>query len=154
MSHPVPPPGPASSPGANDAPSSQPDAGAPYRGEMPPQTAPNAPQAPYRANAPQSAAAQRAQQPTTLAYTNTFALVAVILGFLQPIAGIVFGHLALGQIKRNGDTGRGLALTGLIVGYVMVAFWVAFIVFYVVVIFSMIAGFGSMMSSFSDPYYS
>ncbi len=131
MSHPVPPPGPASSPGANDA-----------------------PQAPYRADAPQSAAAQRAQQPTTLAYTNTFALVAVILGFLQPIAGIVFGHLALGQIKRNGDTGRGLALTGLIVGYVMVAFWVAFIVFYVVVIFSMIAGFGSMMSSFSDPYYS
>lgn len=151
MSHPVTPPGPPSGHAANPAPSAQPDAGAPYRGEAPRQAA-GPGQAPYRAEAPQAPQTQRAQQPTTMAYTNTFAIVAVILGFMQPIAGIVFGHLALGQIKRNGDTGRGLALTGLIVGYAMVAFWIAFIIFYVVVIFSMIASLGSVIGQYSDPY--
>ena len=151
MSHPVSPPGPQSGHAANPAPSAQPDAGAPYRGEATRQAA-GPGQAPYRAEAPQAPQTQRAQPPTTMAYTNTFAIVAVILGFMQPIAGIVFGHLALGQIKRNGDTGRGLALTGLIVGYAMVAFWIAFIIFYVVVIFSMIASLGSVIGQYSDPY--
>lgn len=130
MSNPVPPPG---NPPGN-----------------PPQNA-----GPYRAEAPQSSPAPTAALPTTLAYTNTFAVVAVILAFMQPVAGVVFGHLALGQIKRNGDTGRGLALTGLIVGYVMIAFWVAFIIFYIFLIGAMITGFGAMLSEFpTDPYYS
>lgn len=68
------------------------------------------------------AAAPRRVLPTTLAQTNTFALIAIIVCFVQPIAGIVFGHLALAQLKRTGDVGRPLALTGLIVGYVFVGF--------------------------------
>ncbi|MUL78803.1 DUF4190 domain-containing protein [Mycobacterium sp. CBMA226] len=31
--------------------------------------------------------------------------------------GIIFGHIALSQMKRSGQGGRGLAITGLVVGY-------------------------------------
>ena len=37
--------------------------------------------------------------------TNTLAIVALILGILVPIGGIICGHIALGQIKRTGETG-------------------------------------------------
>lgn len=97
------------------------------------------------------AAPVRPTLPTTMAYTNTFALVAVILAFIQPIAGIVFGHIALGQIKRNGDSGRGLALTGLTLGYIYLAFIVMFVIFYVSMIMLVIGTAGSMFSQF-DTY--
>lgn len=88
----------------------------------------------------------RPQLPTTMAHTNAFAVVAIILAFIQPIAGIVFGHLALGQIKRNGDSGRGLALTGLILGYLYVAFIVMFVLFYVSLIAILVGSAGTMFT--------
>ncbi len=120
-----------------------------------PPAAPTAPAPSYQA--PQPAAARPAL-PTTVAQTNAFALIAIILAFIQPIAGIVFGHMALSQIKRNGDTGRGLALTGLIVGYVYVAFLVMFVIFYISMIFIMIGSLGSLAneigrSGFDDYSY-
>jgi hypothetical protein len=60
--------------------------------------------------------------------TNTLAIVAIILGFLVPIGGIITGHIALGQIKKTGEAGRGLALTGTIVGYVLTVFYVLAII--------------------------
>jgi hypothetical protein len=50
--------------------------------------------------------------------TNTFAVASLILGLLGitvigAIAGIVLGILALGQIRRTGQRGRGLAIAGL-----------------------------------------
>lgn len=83
---------------------------------------------------PPQPAAPRTALSTTMAHTNTFAVIAVILAFIQPIAGIIFGHMAMGQIKRNGDSGRGLALTGLILGYIYLAFIVIFVVLYVSII--------------------
>jgi len=53
--------------------------------------------------------------------TNTLAILALVFGILGGYLAIIFGHLALGQIKRSGEQGRGLAITGLILGY----FWVA-----------------------------
>ena len=43
----------------------------------------------------------------------------VWLGWLGSIAAIIFGHVALGQIKRSGgrETGSGLAIAGLVLGY-------------------------------------
>lgn len=80
-----------------------------------------------------------------MGHTNTFAVIAVILAFVQPIAGIIFGHISLSQIKRNGDAGRGLALTGLILGYVSLVS----IIFFVVMYLSMVALFvGSMGTGF------
>jgi hypothetical protein len=57
------------------------------------------------------------------ARTNTLAivsLVASVVGAFVPglsLAGIICGHIALGQIKRTGEQGRGMALAGTIVGY-------------------------------------
>ncbi|MGH9414410.1 MAG: DUF4190 domain-containing protein [Terriglobales bacterium] len=60
--------------------------------------------------------------------TNGFAIASLILGilwlyWLGSILAIVFGHVALVQIKRAGDnsTGRGMAIAGLVLGYLGVA---------------------------------
>ncbi|HAM25347.1 MAG TPA: hypothetical protein DCP11_01200, partial [Microbacteriaceae bacterium] len=65
--------------------------------------------------------------------TNTLAIVAIILGFLVPIGGIITGHIALGQIKRTGEAGRGLALTGTIVGYVLTVFYILLIALSIII---------------------
>ena len=60
--------------------------------------------------------------------TNVLAIVALILGFLVPIGGIICGPIALSQIKKTGQSGKGLAKAGLIIGIVITAFWVLMIV--------------------------
>lgn len=62
------------------------------------------------------------------------AIAALITGILVPIVGIILGHISLGQIKRTGDNGRGMALAGLICGYVFTAFWLLYIIFIIVII--------------------
>ena len=66
--------------------------------------------------------------------TNTLAILALVLGFVVPIGGIICGHIALGQIKRTGEGGHGLALAGLILGYALTALTVLVIIAYVVII--------------------
>jgi hypothetical protein len=68
--------------------------------------------------------------------TNTLSIVALILGFLVPIGGIITGHIALGQIKKTGEAGHGMALAGTILGYVFSVGWIIFWIFYIVVIVS------------------
>jgi len=65
--------------------------------------------------------------------TNVLAIVALVSAFFIPVAGIVCGHLALGQIKRTGENGRGLALAGLIIGYVLTALILLLIVLAIVI---------------------
>ena len=50
--------------------------------------------------------------------TNTMAIVALVSSLVFAPLGIIFGHIARGQIKRTGEGGAGLALAGLIIGYV------------------------------------
>lgn len=102
------------------------------------------PQQTYQSAAP---AAQKPQLPTTMAYTNTFAVLAIIFAFISPLAGIIFGHLALGQIKRNGDAGRGIGLTGLIISY---AYFVFIALFFIIYIGFIIVMFGAMGAAFSE----
>ena len=55
--------------------------------------------------------------------TNTLAIVSLVLSIIGVhLGGIITGHIALGQIKRTGETGRGLALAGTIIGYVGILF--------------------------------
>lgn len=56
-----------------------------------------------------------------IAPTNAFAIVAFVLGIGGGVLGIVFGHIALSQIERTGEAGRGLAIAGLTLGYIAVA---------------------------------
>jgi Domain of unknown function (DUF4190) len=69
------------------------------------------------------------QQPAQYAVvqpTNSLAIVSLVAGiasyFVVPVIGavvaIITGHMARGQIRRTGEGGSGLALAGLILGYV------------------------------------
>jgi hypothetical protein len=57
---------------------------------------------------------------------NTLAVVSLataVTGF-GAVAAIITGHISLAQIKKSNESGRPLALTGLILGYVGIALWV------------------------------
>ena len=60
--------------------------------------------------------------------TNGMAIAALILAFVFYPLGIVFGHLARGQISRTHEGGRGLATAALIIGYLQLAVMVGVIV--------------------------
>lgn len=65
--------------------------------------------------------------------TNTLAILALVFGLVGGIAAIPLGHVALSQIKRTREGGRGMALTGLVLGYIWVATVViSYIVFAVI----------------------
>ncbi|WP_319455458.1 MULTISPECIES: DUF4190 domain-containing protein [unclassified Mycobacterium] len=59
--------------------------------------------------------------------TNAWAIVALVAAFTFPPMAIVCGHVSLSQIKRTGDEGRGLAIAGLVVGYVFTALIIVFV---------------------------
>jgi hypothetical protein len=69
--------------------------------------------------------------------TNTLAIVALVLGLTVPPGGIIAGHLALGQIKRTGEAGHGLAQAGLILGYVFTSLLALYIIG--VIVFAILA---------------
>jgi hypothetical protein len=56
------------------------------------------------------------------------AIAALILVFVFFPLGIIFGHVARGQIKRTGESGLGLATAALIIGYLQVAVIVGVVV--------------------------
>jgi hypothetical protein len=68
------------------------------------------------------------EQPTVVAQrTNSLAIVSLAAGiigyvlphpFLASIIAIITGHVARSQIRRTGESGRGLATAGLILGYI------------------------------------
>lgn len=62
--------------------------------------------------------------------TNTLAIISMIasilgfiliLPFIGSLAGVIMGHISLGQIKKTGEGGRGMALAGTIVGWIGLA---------------------------------
>lgn len=58
------------------------------------------------------------------------AIVALVSALVFAPLGIVFGHIALSQIRRSDEDGKGLAIAGLVIGYIftglvllVIAFW-------------------------------
>lgn len=49
--------------------------------------------------------------------TNALAIVALVLGIFGGVLAIPVGHVSLNQIRRSGESGRGLAVAGLVLGY-------------------------------------
>lgn len=78
--------------------------------------------------------------------TNVLAIIALIAAFVFPIAGIICGHIALGQIKRTGEGGHSLALWGTILGYVFTAIGILFFVIWAAT-FAFIASTGTIVSN-------
>lgn len=60
--------------------------------------------------------------------TNSLSIVALVLGLLLPPLAIPIGHAARGQIRRTGERGEGMALAGLVLGYVASIVVVAYLV--------------------------
>lgn len=65
--------------------------------------------------------------------SQTNAILALVLSCVglatcgvTAIVGVIFGHIAMGKIKRGEEDGRGMALAGIIVGYVVIAGWVLY----------------------------
>ena len=64
--------------------------------------------------------------PATVGKTNVLAIVSLVAGiagltvipFLSSIVAVVTGHMARKEVRRTGEQGDGLALAGLITGYI------------------------------------
>jgi len=78
--------------------------------------------------------------------TNTLAIISLIGAFICTPAGLICGIIALGQIKKTGEQGRGLALAGTIISGV-------FLVLSIVLVLALFA-FGSSCSTDSYGYSS
>jgi uncharacterized membrane protein len=65
--------------------------------------------------------------------TNGMAIASMVLGivwvyWIGSILALVFGYVALGQIKHRGQQGRGMALAGVVLGWVAIGTLIAVIV--------------------------
>jgi hypothetical protein len=100
-----------------------PPPGQQYDGPQPPYPAYQQPYSPYPPARP----------------TNGLAIAALVCGVggfvigLSFIPAIICGHLARAQIRRTGEQGAGLALAGLILGYVGIALFIVLIAVFVVI---------------------
>lgn len=70
--------------------------------------------------------------------TNILAILTLIAPFVSlGLASLIMGPIALGQIKRTGEQGRGLAIAGIIIGAIAVVVTIIAIIFWIVVFASM-----------------
>ena len=73
--------------------------------------------------------------------TNQLAILSLVAGIasyvMLPVIGavvaVITGHMARSQIKRTGEGGNGLAVAGLILGYVHLALGVLVLLIFVIV---------------------
>lgn len=80
--------------------------------------------------------------------TNGLAIAALVCGVIGFLCGatsllaVIFGHISRGQIRKsNGaETGDGMALAGLILGYVFLVGW---LIYWLVIVIVAIADSGS-----------
>ena len=79
--------------------------------------------------------------PPQLVKTNSLAITSLICGIAQfmfgPLAtipAVVCGHVARNQIRRTGEQGAGMALAGLILGWIGVGFTVLVVLIAVVAV--------------------
>lgn len=53
--------------------------------------------------------------------TNGVAIAGFVFGLLGGLLGIIFGFVALSQIKKTGQGGRGLAIAGIVMSFIWIA---------------------------------
>ena len=96
------------------------------RAPMPPQQMPSAPNVPPAMGyAPMSGAMGYAP----IVATSGLAIASLVLGILGvSILAIIFGFVALSQVKKGKRVGRGLAISGLVLGFVWLALQIVLII--------------------------
>ncbi|WP_117209462.1 DUF4190 domain-containing protein [Allorhizocola rhizosphaerae] len=118
---PVSPPQPPQPPAAPSyGPSSAPPYGAPYAQQQPYGYAPAAP-----------------PQNTMALVSMILSLVGILVSVTAPV-GAILGHVALKQIRQTGESGEGMAKTGIIVGWIVTGLYglccIGYIIFVVAAI--------------------
>jgi hypothetical protein len=84
-----------------------------------------------------------------VAPTNVLAIVSLVTSLVGiHLAGIITGHIALKQIARTGEQGKGMAQAGLIIGYVLGALTFLFVIGYIVFFFVLFAAAGASTLSY------
>ena len=59
--------------------------------------------------------------------TNGLAIGSLVCGLLGAAApAVILGHLARGQIRRTGERGDGMAIAGLVLGWIVIVGWTLF----------------------------
>jgi hypothetical protein len=69
-------------------------------------------------------------QPLNIRKTNGFAVGALVCGIIPLFGGIpavILGHYARSQIRKTGERGDGMAIAGLIFGYLWISLWMLII---------------------------
>ena len=59
---------------------------------------------------------------------NTLAVVSLASGIsiVGALVAVITGHIALAQIRKCGESGKALAVTGTVLGYIHLAGWIIF----------------------------
>jgi hypothetical protein len=99
---------------------------------------------PPQQGAPAAAPGYPAAQPgygyATAPKTNGLAIASLVVSLvvcgIGSIAGVIMGHIARRQIRESGgtQTGDGLALAGIIIGYIGLALAVLYVIFIIIAV--------------------
>ncbi|MBB4071768.1 DUF4190 domain-containing protein [Leucobacter sp. OH2974_COT-288] len=65
--------------------------------------------------------------------TNVMAIVGFVLSFFVSLVGAILSLVALSQIKKTGEKGRGLAIAGAIIGFVGTILTIIYVIFALVI---------------------
>jgi uncharacterized membrane protein len=81
---------------------------------------------------PPPAGMPSAPAPVVASGTNGLAIASFVCSLLCiSLVGVILGHIAMSQMKKNPQDGRGLAIAGLVLGYIGLAVTVIWFVFVV-----------------------
>lgn len=81
---------------------------------------------------------------------NALAIVGFVLAFVVPPGGIVCGHIARRQIRTTQEQGDGLALAGLILGYVFTCTIVLVVLIWLGFLVATLIGFAAVIGQIPD----
>jgi hypothetical protein len=85
--------------------------------------------------APANRSAAAAVAPVDAGRTNTLALLSMIFGLLGgSVVPIVLGFVALSQIRRTGEQGRGMAIAGVVLGFIAAGVLLILLIVYIVIV--------------------
>ncbi|SEM90694.1 DUF4190 domain-containing protein [Cryobacterium sp. TMT1-3] len=67
---------------------------------------------------------------------NVLAIISLVSAFFVSLVAVITGHMAMSQIKKTGEKGYGLALWGLILGYLGIVSGIIFVGIFIAILVS------------------